>query len=449
MKQPTPLHKFYVYQYIDPRPHKNRAVIYVGKGTHTGGGRLKRMEAHWSADGLKNQLFGRVLQKIRGLGLSPVRVVVSWHESEVDAFASEIMNIGIHGLRRDGGTLCNLTYGGEGAVGMIHGAETLLKIGRASQQFWQNEDYAARRKASQRKYFDNNPEAVAARAIKTSEAWTPEMKAAQGASVKARGPEFAQKVSASLRANPEFLARSSELGKTVLQDPALIARRKITLKATMSTTEFREELSTRVKAALATPEAKANQKAASKKMWADPEYKAKMLAIRAKPITDETRKKLSDAMKSAAANASPETKAKVSAFRSQMATERHARNRAAKLLANPPVEKPPKIKRPPPAAKATKSQASTAIWSDPEFKAKTSAAIKAAKTTPEARARVSVKNTEIWSAPEVREKFSARMKEVLNNPEEKARKAAATKALWADPAFREKMRIARLAKKQA
>jgi hypothetical protein len=92
-------------------------------------------------------------------------------------------------------------------------------------------------------------------------------------------------------------------------------------------------------AALATPEAKANQQAAAQKMWADPEYRAKMAEIRSKPVSDETRKRQSDAMKKSIANMDPETKARLSALRSQMTKERHARNRAAKELAaktNPP-----------------------------------------------------------------------------------------------------------------
>lgn len=324
--------RFYVYQYHDPRPGKNQAVIYVGKGTHRGG-KLARMESHWSSNELKNPVFDRVLSKIRGLGLAPVRVVVSWHETERDAFAAEVLNIALHGLRRDGGTLCNLTYGGEGATGMIHSDDAVQKIRTASQNFWQDPNYVAKRDAAVRRYYAAHPDEVAARNEKTKLAWTAEKRKEQSDGVKARGPEFGAKIRETIVTDESRMLRQAEIARTALQSEDVIARRKATLKQTMSTAEFRQELSARTKAALAKPEAKANQKAAAKALWADPEHREKMLAARAQQVTDETRAKLSASTKQAVANQSAETKAKLSEFRREMARARHARTRLEKINA--------------------------------------------------------------------------------------------------------------------
>lgn len=307
-KSQTP--RFYVYQYHDPRPGKNQAVLYVGKGTGRGG-KLARMESHWSSNELKNPVFGRVLSKIRGLGLEPVRVVVSWHETERDAFAAEVLNIALHGLLRDGGTLCNLTYGGEGATGLVHSEAAIQKIRAAVTELWNDPEKAALRK----------------------QVWTAEKRKEQSDGVKARGPDFGAKIRKSIVSDESRMLRQAEIARTALQTEEVIARRKVTLKQTMSTAEFRQELSTRTKAALAKPEAKANQKAAAKALWADPAHREKMLAARAQQVTDETRAKLSKSTKQAVANQSAETKAKLSAFRREMTKTRHARTRLEKINA--------------------------------------------------------------------------------------------------------------------
>lgn len=302
MNQQTATARFYVYQYVDPRLDKNRAVIYVGKGTYDGG-KLARMESHWVAVELKNKVFHRVLSKIRGLGLEPVRVVISWHETEREAFAAEVLNIAMHGLRKDGGTLCNLTYGGEGASGLVHNDESIAKIQKAVVAFW------------------GDPE----KAATVKNAWTPEKRTQQSNSVKRRGAGFAEKCKQAM--TPERRAQSAYVAATTLQADDVVARRAVTLKQTMSDLEFKSELSKRTKVALARPDAKANQRAASKKVWEDPAHREKMLAIRSRQTTDETKRKLSETAKAAIANQSTETKKRLSEFRSNMAKERHARNK--------------------------------------------------------------------------------------------------------------------------
>ena len=339
MKKPTENHNWYVYQYVDPRPEHAGQVIYIGKGTHYGDNQyLRRMHTHWQVAEHKNQLFRRVLNKIDAEGLMPIISVVSWHDSERAAFDAEIENIAKYGLRRDGGTLCNLTLGGEGAEGMVHPDDVKTKISDASNRQWSTSEYREKRAESQRRYIDEHQDDIASRAVKTSQSWTDDKRSVQAEGVRSRGPEYGAKI-AKIMADPARRKKASETASTVLQHPDVIARRKVTLKETMADPAFRAELSARTKAALSTPEAKANQQAASQKMWADPEYREKMLAIRSKPVSDETRKKQSDAMKKSIASMDPETKARLSAFRSQMTKERHARNKAAKELDsknNPP-----------------------------------------------------------------------------------------------------------------
>lgn len=329
MKKPTQNHNWYIYKYIDPRPEKEGAVIYIGKGTHEGDGAyLKRMRVHWQTSEHKNHLFRRVLNKIDELGLKPEISVVSWHDSERAALDAEVATVAVYGLRRDGGTLCNLTYGGEGTSGFIHTDEERAKVAAASKKHWGDEAYRNKRAASLKKYIAENPEELALRAVKSAAAWTDEGRAAQAEGVRNRGQGYADKIKA-VMANPERRKKSSDNAKVVLQDPDVIARRKITLKETMSTPEFRAALSARTKEALAKPAAKANQRAASKKMWEDPAYREKM---KGREVSEETRKKIGAASKAAIARQDPETKARLSALRSQIQRDRHAKNRAAKVL---------------------------------------------------------------------------------------------------------------------
>ena len=119
---------------------------------------------------------------------------------------------------------------------------------------------------------------------------------------------------------------------------------------------------------------------------------------------EEVRRRVGIATKNAIANQSDETKKKLSDFRRTMATERHNKKKMVRIqaldfgdlsnLCVPSKVIPPRIVKP----KGTKSQASTSNWASSEFKARTSAAIKAAKTTPEARARTSAINSEIWAS---------------------------------------------------
>ncbi len=326
MKQPTPAHRWYVYIYMDTRPEKAGEVIYVGKGTHDGGRKLWRMDSHWDASKLSNLLFRRVLSKIREQGREPARMVMAWFDEEVDAYVAESLAIAGYGLRRDGGTLCNLTYGGEGTDGYKHVKKTKKKIGAVAKELWQQNAYVEKRSAALRKYFETQPERVAANHAAIKAAWTDEKKKAHGQKVKERGPEFRKKLSESF--TPETRAAASKRAKELFKDPALIARRATTMRITAQTPEFRAKMSEIASKARKSPEGRASTSASQKALWADPAHRAKMMKARSKQTTEDTRAKLSAKMKVAIANFSPELKAKLSKERSERMRAWHAEQRA-------------------------------------------------------------------------------------------------------------------------
>lgn len=115
---------FYVYVYRDPRPRKGSVPIYVGKGTAA----LGRADHHWRR-GSPNRLLNGILGKIRTAQLEPKIEIVGWFDDESAAFACERALIAQFGRRNlDCGPLCNLTDGGEGALGVVRSAETCAKI---------------------------------------------------------------------------------------------------------------------------------------------------------------------------------------------------------------------------------------------------------------------------------------------------------------------------------
>ena len=113
--------EFYTYLYLDPRPGKDSAPIWVGKGSG------ERMYDHLR--GSHNPLLDRIIVKCREVGLEPVVEEFSRFRREESAFATEKFLIKLVGRRDLGlGTLCNLTDGGDGAAGCVRSAETRAKL---------------------------------------------------------------------------------------------------------------------------------------------------------------------------------------------------------------------------------------------------------------------------------------------------------------------------------
>lgn len=106
--------RFYVYLYRDPRPYKQRAPIYVGKGS------LRRARSHVGGR-THNPFFSEILAKIRAAGLDPEIEIIARFDFEQDALDLENRLIAKYGRRDLGlGTLVNLADGGSaGPTGRI------------------------------------------------------------------------------------------------------------------------------------------------------------------------------------------------------------------------------------------------------------------------------------------------------------------------------------------
>jgi hypothetical protein len=106
---------FYVYVIRDPRPNKNNAPLYIGKGSK---GRAKT----WiviDIKYIKNNVLRSILAQCDKIGMTrPVPEIIARFDTEAEALAHEIALIKEYG-RRDlkTGTLCNVTDGGEGLAG--------------------------------------------------------------------------------------------------------------------------------------------------------------------------------------------------------------------------------------------------------------------------------------------------------------------------------------------
>jgi hypothetical protein len=111
---------FYVYVIRDPRPDKNNAPIYVGKGTRNRAHSHLRQTSH-------NKVLERIITTCRKLGIEPSVEIVARFSNEKAAFKSETALIKKYGRYDLGtGTLFNFTNGGEGVSGFRH-SETMRK----------------------------------------------------------------------------------------------------------------------------------------------------------------------------------------------------------------------------------------------------------------------------------------------------------------------------------
>lgn len=107
--------RFFIYQHKTADTGK---VFYIGKGTVNKGGferayvRKKRGK-FWQSIVEKHGLVVEILESF---------------DTESEAFEREKKLIGLHGRRADGGSLCNLTLGGDGASGVNVTQETREKL---------------------------------------------------------------------------------------------------------------------------------------------------------------------------------------------------------------------------------------------------------------------------------------------------------------------------------
>lgn len=124
------MREFKVYTYTDPR---NNQIIYVGKGCG------ERHLFHWKYGNPQNNHFDRKLNKIRAAGLKPLVKIVHTTKDESEAYELEELLIREIGRYRDGGTLCNITLGGEGHSILDLPEEFYSKLGKQTDRSLANE----------------------------------------------------------------------------------------------------------------------------------------------------------------------------------------------------------------------------------------------------------------------------------------------------------------------
>lgn len=111
---------FYIYLH---RRDDTGAIFYVGKGTRTKKHQYQRAYELSS----RNILWKRIANKTN----YTVEIVADFFD-EKHCFDMERELIALYGKRANGGTLCNMTDGGEGHVGLEKTAETIEKLRAAS-----------------------------------------------------------------------------------------------------------------------------------------------------------------------------------------------------------------------------------------------------------------------------------------------------------------------------
>lgn len=109
---------FFVYQH---KTADTGEVFYIGKGS------IKRGSFERAYVTKKRSKFWNAVVAKHGL----VVEVIESFETEQEAFDRECQLISLHGRRSDGGTLCNLTSGGEGHLGLMASPETRAKLSAA------------------------------------------------------------------------------------------------------------------------------------------------------------------------------------------------------------------------------------------------------------------------------------------------------------------------------
>lgn len=214
---------FYIYIFFRPW---NGTPFYVGKG------KCDRYKRHLrNKDHHKNPHFANIIKKSERLGLSLPVVVVNRGLDEQTAFEYEKIWIRTIGREIHGGTLINLTDGGEGPSGLVFTEESKKKL-----------------------------------------------------SAKSRGNQYAVGGSKDPEIRKHQKAAQSIASLKMWEDPEKRAHLVATRKKRFQSWIERKKQSARLKAAFSTPESAAKRSKVSKRMWAEmsPERKAEVFSQRQK-----------------------------------------------------------------------------------------------------------------------------------------------------------------------
>lgn len=115
---------FYIYAYYEP---ERAEPFYIGKGTGN------RSNEHLKETCLNlNDRFHKKLRKLINDGFQPDIEIIVDNLNETDSFEIERRLIKQYGKIENGGTLYNMTDGGEGISGLNHSQESIEKMRMAS-----------------------------------------------------------------------------------------------------------------------------------------------------------------------------------------------------------------------------------------------------------------------------------------------------------------------------
>lgn len=179
---------FYVYAWLRP----NGEPFYIGKGR---GNRDK-------APKYSNQIFMRILAKMRREGIEPSIVRLAEGLTEAESFAVECEEIAKHGrLNNRTGVLANLTDGGEGNSGWIPSEETRAKIGAAHRGKTLSAEHCAKLLEARLNITDETRARMSA--SQTGRKHTAETRALMSENNGSRRPDVAAKISAALVGKPK------------------------------------------------------------------------------------------------------------------------------------------------------------------------------------------------------------------------------------------------------
>jgi hypothetical protein len=287
----------YVYVYRDPRPRKNNAPVYVGKGSK------ERAFEHWRQPyRCKNKQLSNLLNLLRRGGLEPSIEIVWECETEREALNKEIELIGLYGRSDLGkGPLFNCTDGGEGIINI--GPEALCR----------------RSKSIKAKY--NTLDMKEKQSIRIYEAWKdPKVRMAIMDKLHKRigDPAYRALLSKTItesHANPEVRAKIGKTSREHWEDPVYRKKCMKAMKKKASSPEEKERKSLATKAGWAneetrrkrtegikasyTQELKAIRSATNKANWTEEKRAAFAIQMQIQCTDPEHLKRRSEAAKKA------------------------------------------------------------------------------------------------------------------------------------------------------
>lgn len=112
--------KFYIYKHI--RPDTND-VFYIGKGNTS---KNSHVERYKTSSG-RNKMWKSIVAKNNGIFITEI---ICYCETEEQVNKLEIEYISKYGRFINGGTLCNMTDGGDGSTGLKVSEETRSKLSK-------------------------------------------------------------------------------------------------------------------------------------------------------------------------------------------------------------------------------------------------------------------------------------------------------------------------------